>query len=198
MADATRGRISAIPAGTGHCVLPLCPRSAPYRLGKGTTGITYHCVHDQHHTDWERIRRGLSTTVSKRCTHDRPPAQGLGTVHRGLGDLGVRACRDPPIAVPASASTKPRHRAQSVHSGLHVHRRIHSEAFPGLPRRTGPDGMTTPPQYSKDGPLRRPCRHRNRLQGPDMPPLFTRHHTVSSCTVLVLPSGYKRRGLGPF
>ena len=166
---------------------PLCP-----------TTVSYHCVHDQHHTDWERVRRGLPTTVSKRCTHDRPPAQGLGTVHRGLGDLGVRACRDPPIAVPASASTKPRHRTQSVHSGLHVRRRIHSEAFPGLPRRTGPDGMTTPPPYSKDGPLRRPRRHRNRLQGPDTPPLFTRRRIVSSCTAQVLPSCYKRRGPGLF
>ena len=27
-----------------HCVLPLCPRPAPYRLGKGTTGIADHCV----------------------------------------------------------------------------------------------------------------------------------------------------------
>jgi hypothetical protein len=66
--------------------------------------VSYHCVHDQHHTGWDGVRRGLPATVSKRCTHDWPPAQGLGTVHRGLGDLGVRACRDPP------PQYKPRHR----------------------------------------------------------------------------------------
>ena len=134
--------------------------------------------------------------MSKRCTHDRPPAQGLGTVHQGLGDLGVRACRDPPTAVPASAPTKSRPRAQSVHSGLHVRRRVHSEAFPGLPRRIGSDGTTTPPSYSKDGPLLRPRRHRNRPQGSDVPPLLARRRIVIHVLPLS-PFNYKRRGLGP-
>ena len=57
---------------------------------------------------------------------------------------------------------------------------------------------STSPQRSKDGPLRRPHRHRNRLQGSDTPPLFARRRIVSKCTTLVLPSNYKRKGLGPF
>ena len=165
----TRGRISAILAETGHGgdYRPLCP-----------TTVSYHCVHDQHHTGWDRVRRGLPATVSKRYTHDRPLAQGLGTVHQGLGDLGVHACRDPPTAVQASAPTRPQPRAQSVHRGLHVRRHVRSETFPGLPRRTGSDGTTTPPQYSKDGPLIRPRRHRNRPQGSDVPPLLARRRIV--------------------
>ena len=57
---------------------------------------------------------------------------------------------------------------------------------------------STPPQCSKDGPLRRLRRHRNRPQGSDTPPLFARRRIVSSCTTLVLPSNYKRKGLGLF
>ena len=46
----TRPEVASAPYRPGqatvsyHCVLPLCPRPAPYRLGKGTTGITDHCV----------------------------------------------------------------------------------------------------------------------------------------------------------
>ena len=141
-------------------------------------GITGHCVLTLCPRSAAHSRPRHCTPGSRRSWGSRLPRP----LHRGA----------------ASASTKSRPRAQSVHSGLHVHRRTHSEAVPGFPRRTESDGTTTPLQCSKDGPLRQPRRHRNRLQGPDTPPLFTRHRIVSSCTVLVLPSDYKRRGLGPF
>ena len=151
---------------TGHCVLTLCPRSAPYRLGQGTAGITGHCV---------------LTLYPRSATHSRP----RHCTPRSRLSWG--SCLPRPLHHgAASTPTKSRPRAQSVHSGLHV-RRTYSEAVPGLPRRTGSDGTATPPQCSKDGPLRRPHHHRNRLQGPDTPPLFTRRHIVSSCTVLTPP-----------
>ena len=175
MADATQGRISAIPvrqgtAGiTGHCVLTLYPRFAPYRLGQGTAGITGHCV---------------LTLYPRSAAHSRPRHR----TPRSRPSWG--SCLPRPLHHgAASTPTKSRPHAQFVHSGLHVL---------GLPRRTGSDRTATSPQCSKDGPLRRPHRHRNRLQGPDTPPLFTRCRIVSSCTALVLPSCYKRRGPGLF
>ena len=57
---------------------------------------------------------------------------------------------------------------------------------------------STSPQRSKDGPLRRPHRHRNRLQGSDSPPLFARCRIVSTCTTPVLPSTIKGKDLGHF
>ena len=138
---------------TGHCVLTLYPRSAPYRLGQGTAGITGHCVLTLYPRSAAHSRPRHCTPRSRHSWGSHLPRP----LHRGA----------------ASAPTKPRPHARSVHSGLHVHRRTHSEAVPGLPRRTGSDGTATPPQCSKDGPLRRLLRHRNRLQGPDAPPLFT-------------------------
>ena len=56
---------------------PMGPEvaSAPYRPGQGTTGlpatVSYHCVHNQRHTGWDRARRGLPATVSYHCVHDQ-------------------------------------------------------------------------------------------------------------------------------
>ena len=163
MADATRGRISAIPAGTGHCVLPLCPTTvsttSTIPTGKGYDG------------DYRPLCPNAVPMIGR-------PLKASALYTGASAILGFVPAETPPTAVPASAPTKSRPRAQSVHSGLHVRRRVHSEAFPGLPRRTGSDGTTTPPQYSKDGPLRRPRHHRDRPQGSDVPPLLARRRIV--------------------
>ena len=164
MADATRGRISAIPAGTGHGgdYQPLCPNTVstisaiPARIGYGG--------------DYRPLCPNAVPTISR-------PLEASALYTRVSAILGFVPA-ETPTAVQASAPTKSRPRPLSVHSGLHVRRRVHSEAFPGLPRRTGSDGTTTPPQYSKDGPLLRPRRHRNRPQGSDVPPLLARRRIV--------------------
>ena len=168
---------------TGHCILMLCPRSA----------LALHCAprsppRKQHCTD--NLARVITT--SKPAHQISRPLRASALCTRVSAISGF-VFAETPHGGAASAPTKSQPRAQSVHSGLHVHRCTHSEAVPGLPRRTGSDGTATSPQCSKDEPLRRPHRHRNRLQGPDTPPLFTRRRIVSSCTVLVLPSCYKRR-----
>ena len=63
-----------------------------------------------------------------------------------------------------------------------------------MTHRVGCDQHVAP--ALKDGPLRRPHHHRNRLQGSDTPPLFARRRIVSTCTVLVLPSTIKGNDLG--
>ena len=123
---------------TGHCVLTLCPRSVPYRLGQGTAGITGHCVLTLCPRSTARSRPRHCTPWSRHSWGSHLPRP----LHRGA----------------ALAPTKPRPHARSVHSGLHVHHRAHSEAVPGFPRHTESDGTTMPLQCSKDGPLRRPCR----------------------------------------
>ena len=183
MADATQGRISAIPAGTGYGgdYRPLCP-NAVSTICAIPAGIGYG-------GNYRPLCPNTVPTISR-------PLEASAPYTKVSAILGIVPAETPPPW--CSLDTKSRPRAQSVHSGLHVHRRTHSEAVPGLPRRTGSDRTATSPQCSKDGPLRRPHRHRNRLQGPDTPPLFTRRRIVSSCTALVLPSCYKRRGPGLF
>ena len=171
---------------TGHCVLTLCPRSAP----------TLHCAprsppRKQHRTD--NLSRDI--TASKPTHQISRPLGASALCTKVSAILGIVPAETPHCGA-ASAPAKPRPHAQSVHSGLHVHRRTHFETVPGLSRRTGSDGTSTPPQCSKDGPLRRPRRHKNRPQGSDTSPLLARRHIVSICTVLVLPSTIKGEDLG--
>ena len=139
---------------TGHCVLTLCPRSAP----------TLHCVprsppRKQHRTD--NLARVI--TASKPAHQISRPLRASALCTKVLAISGFVSVETPHYGA-ASAPTEPRSHAQSVYSGLHVHRRTHSEAVPRLPQRIGSDGTSTPPQCSKDGPLRRPRRHRARTR----------------------------------
>ena len=171
---------------TGHCVRTLCPRSAP----------TLHCVPPSPPRKQHRMDNLARIITASKPAHQVSRPHGASALCTKVSAILGFVPAETPHCGAASAPTKPRPHAQSIHNGLHVHRRTRSEAVPGLPRRTGSDGTSTPPQCSKDGPLRRPRRHRNRPQGSDMPPLLARRRIVNTCTVLVLPSTIKGEDLG--
>jgi hypothetical protein len=192
MVDGTRGRINAIPAGTGHGgdYRPLCSDAVSM-----ISAHTALCPVIPASKTTSRGQLGPGHHRLQDSAPDQPPSRGLGTVHQGLGHLGVRARRDPPLRC-SLGTDQASPRARSVYSGTHVHHCTHSEAVLGLPRRTRSDGTGTPPQCSMDGPLRQPRRHRNRPQVSDTPPLLAQRRIVSTCTVLVFPSTIKGEDLG--
>ena len=169
---------------------PMRPEvaSAPYRPGQGTAGITGHCVptlcpRSAPGTGYDGGYRPLCpTTVS---TISRPlKASALYTKASALYTRASAILGSVPAETPPP-QYQPRHRPSFglVHSPstvAYARRHVHSEAFPGLPRRTGSDVTTTPPLYSQDGLLRRPRRHRNRPQGSDMPPRRHRNRPQGS------------------
>ena len=122
-----------------------------------------------------------------------PPS--LGNLHQGLGNLGIHVCRDTRDGS-ASAPTESRLLTQSTHSDRHIDRHAPLQDNTGAPRRAGSDVTGASPQYFRDGPLRRPRRHNNRLEGSDMPPPLARRRVASVCITLVPPSTIKGRDQG--
>ena len=161
MADGTRGRISAIPAGTGHGgdYRPLCSDAVPM-ISTHTTlcpmiPASKTTSHGQLGQGHHRLQAGAP---------DQPPTQGLDTVHQGLGYLGVCARRDPPLRCSlgtdqASASRTvrphrlahpPPHPLRGSPRALTTHRIGWDwHAAPVLQGRTTP--TTTPPQEQATG-----------------------------------------------
>jgi len=122
---------------------------------------------------------------------DQPPSRGLGTVHQGLGYLGIRVCRGPPLRcslgtdrASASPTVDPR---RSAPRPQHLLR-----GNPGAPmtHRDGCDQHVAPALQGRTTPTTTPP------QGSDALPLFARRRIVSTCTVLVLPSTIKGEDLG--
>ena len=125
------------------------------------------------------------------------------TLYTKVSALYIRASAilgsTPAETPPPQYQPRPRPSFGLVHSpspAAYGRRHVHSEAFLGLPRRTGSDGTTTPPQYSKDGPLRRPRRYRNRPQGSDMPSLSARRRIIIHVLPLSPLSTIKGKDLG--
>ena len=121
----------------------------------------------------------------------------LDNLLQGLGNHGIHVCRASHDGS-ASAPIKPRPLAQSTRSDQHADCCARFKITLELPRRTGLDVTGASPQYVKDGPLRRPRRHRNRLQGSDMPPPSAQRRVASECITLVPPSTIKGRDQGRF
>ena len=108
---------------TGHCVLTLCPRSAP----------TLHCVPPSPPRKQHRTNNLSRDITASKPTHQISRLLGASALcTKVLAILGFVPAETLHCGA-ASAPIKPRPHAQSIHSGLHVRRRTHSEAVPGLP-----------------------------------------------------------------
>jgi hypothetical protein len=108
---------------TGHCILTLCPRSAP----------ALHCAprslpRKQHYTD--SLARVITASKPEHQINRSLRASALCTKVSAIS--GFVSAKTPHYGA-ASAPTEPRPRTQSVHSGSHVHRRTHSEAVLEFP-----------------------------------------------------------------
>ena len=133
---------------TGHCVMTLCPRSAP----------TLHCAprsppqkqHDMDNLAW--------VITASKPAHQVSRPHGASALCTKVSALSGFVPAETPHCGAASAPIKPRPHTQSDHNGLHVRRCTHSEAVPRLPRRTGSewDDHATPVLQGRTTPTTTP------------------------------------------
>ena len=125
----------------------------------------------------------------------QPPTRGLSTMHQGLGYLGVRARRDPPLrcglgADQASAlrTVRPQWSARPPSHPL--------RGCPGAPttHRIGWDGHAAPVPQGRTTPMTTPPQEQTTGLGHAAPVGTTPHS--NTCTILVLPSTIKGEDLG--
>ena len=85
------------------------------------------------------------------------------------------------------------------HSDRHIVRHALRQAITGAPmsHRIGRDRRVAL-VHQGQRPLRRPCRHSDKLQGLEMPPTLIGRHVANTCITPVPPFNYKRERPGPF